>query len=130
MHGILYVQSVTAINKPTSFILIHPLFQQAALGRPSMSVTSTPVTSTAETSTAVTLVCPGHFLLVRTSCYLVSPQSVTGLEAEAVCRRAGGAPAVVESEQEMELLKGMYLHSMVQFFYLVFFFIYFKLSNE
>ena len=39
---------------------------------------------------------------------MVTGDVVNGSEADAACAAAGGVPAIIESKEEMELLKGMY----------------------
>jgi len=57
--------------------------------------------------------CPEEFSLLGDSCYLVSQAAVTGGAAEAFCRSKTAQLAVVEDQQEMDLLRGSMLNSTV-----------------
>jgi len=59
----------------------------------------------------VVLRCPPGYQLVGGACYLLSPGPVSGLQAGAFCEGEGGQAAIVESRQEMDLLKGSILNS-------------------
>ena len=54
----------------------------------------------------VTLACPEEYSLVGSSCYMVTEERVAGSAAGAACRRAGGAAAVIDSQEEMDALRG------------------------
>ena len=54
----------------------------------------------------VSLSCPARFSIVGTACYRVTEEAVAGTAARAACLEAGGAPAIIESQQEMRELRG------------------------
>jgi len=64
-------------------------------------------------SKAVLLVCPEGYTVLEGSCYRVTEERVAGSVAQAACRRAGGAAAVIDSQAEMDALRGSILISTV-----------------
>jgi len=60
-------------------------------------------------SATPTLGCPEGYTLVGLKCYLVSPEAHSGALAEQYCHSRNGSTAVVESQEEMELLRGSFL---------------------
>jgi len=71
------------------------------------------ITASEQSTKTVTLKCPEGFQILGTSCYLVSQGPMLGSAANAFCQSSGGKTAVVENEQEMDLLKGSILKSSV-----------------
>jgi len=63
----------------------------------------------AEAAAAASISCEASYTLVGSACYLVSPESHAGSAAEQYCAIMGGHAAIIESEQEMELLKATLL---------------------
>jgi len=63
----------------------------------------------AEAAAAATISCEANYTLVGSGCYLVSPESHAGSAAEQYCAIMGGHAAIIESEQEMKLLKATLL---------------------
>jgi len=64
-------------------------------------------------SATPTLACPEGYTLVGLKCYLVSPEAHSGALAEQYCRTRNGSTAVVESQEEMDLLRGSFLTTTV-----------------
>jgi len=52
-----------------------------------------------------TISCPEGYQLLGTSCYFVSAETHSGTSADHFCQSHGGRAAVVESQEEMRLLK-------------------------
>jgi len=66
-----------------------------------------------EPSQTATIRCPDGYYLLGGGCYFVSEGLHSGSEADKFCRNHGGRAAVVESPEEMELLKESLLDSTV-----------------
>jgi len=60
-----------------------------------------------------TISCPSGYSLLGSSCYLVSEDTHHGSSAETFCRGHGGQAAVIETPEEMELLKDSMLDKTV-----------------
>ena len=63
-----------------------------------------------ETSKTVTITCPEGYEMVGTDCYFISMDTHTGSSAHHYCKKNGGHAAVIESQEEMDLLKGERTH--------------------
>jgi len=61
------------------------------------------------TNKQVTYVCAGDYEMVGDRCYLVSQEGLTGLQSDQFCRSTGGWPAVVETQEQMDLLNNLLL---------------------
>jgi len=61
----------------------------------------------------VRLTCPDGYTVLGHSCYLVSSDTHGGADASHFCRSHNGTVAVIESQEEMNLLKKSFLNSTV-----------------
>ena len=59
-----------------------------------------------KTSKTVTFTCEEDYTMVGTECYFISPESHAGSSADTYCTVKGGHAAIIESQEEMDLLKG------------------------
>merc|ERR1719376_108593 len=66
-----------------------------------------------KTSKTVTFTCEEDYTMVGTECYFVSPESHAGTSADNYCSVKGGHAAIVESQEEMDLLKETLLNTTV-----------------
>jgi len=64
-------------------------------------------------SKTVTFTCEEHYTMVGTDCYFTSPDTHTGSTAQHYCTIRGGNAAIIESQEEMDLLKETLLDSTV-----------------
>jgi len=60
-----------------------------------------------------TISCPDGYMLLGSACYFVSEDTHSGASAEDFCQGHGGHAAVIESPEEMDLLKGSLLDQTV-----------------
>jgi len=66
-----------------------------------------------EASRTVTITCPEGYGLVGKDCYFISADTHTGSSAHHYCKKNGGHAAVIESQEEMDLLKETVLNTTV-----------------
>jgi len=66
-----------------------------------------------EASKTVTITCPEGYGLVGTNCYFISADTHTGSSAHQYCKKNGGHAAVIDSQEEMDLLKETVLNTTV-----------------
>jgi len=69
--------------------------------------------SSEQATSAVLLTCPKDYSILGESCYLVSQVAVTGSTANAFCEGKAGRAAMVDSQQEMDMLTDKFLKSTV-----------------
>jgi len=73
-----------------------------------------PMQLTAEEAyNTVTVTCPDGYEMVGRSCYFISVDTHTGSSAHQYCKKNGGHAAVIESQEEMNLLKETVLNTTV-----------------
>ena len=63
-----------------------------------------------ETSSSATISCEENYTLVGENCYFVSSDTHMGSSAEKYCIYYGGHAAIIESQEERDLLKGKGKH--------------------
>jgi len=71
------------------------------------------VAAAAGLSQTGTISCPDGYMLLGSACYFVSEDTHSGASAEHFCQGHGGHAAVIETPEEMDLLKGSLLNQTV-----------------
>jgi len=66
-----------------------------------------------DASRTVTISCPDGYVMVGTDCFFISADTHTGSSAHQYCKKSGGHAAVIESQEEMDLLKETVLNTTV-----------------
>jgi len=98
-----------SVKSPQTSNITFPQWSQKS----SQNAKITSPQASVKSSQPVTITCPEGYSLLGLSCYLVSHTPVTGDLAGAFCQSRGGAVAVVDTQQEMDLLRDALLNSTV-----------------